>query len=143
MAASPAINPSTPYDPNKDFVHIINVAATPNVIAVHPSFPAKDYKSFTDTLQKNPGKYSYGSAGNGTVGHLLAELYKSVAKVYVTHIPYRGSGPALNDVVAGAVAHHCRQPPVDAALYQGQALDSHRRGGPEASRQPARCTDIR
>ncbi len=102
MAANPALNPAaTPYDPVKDFVHIINVAATPNVIAVHPSFPAKDYKTFLDTLQKNPGKYSYGSAGNGTIGHLLAELYKSMAKVYVTHIPYRGSGPALNDVVAG------------------------------------------
>ena len=101
MAANPAINPSTPYDPNKDFVHIINVAATPNVIAVHPSFPAKDYKSFNETLLKSPGKYSYGTAGNGTVGHLLAELYKNMAKVYVTHIPYRGSGPALNDVVAG------------------------------------------
>jgi tripartite-type tricarboxylate transporter receptor subunit TctC len=101
MATNPAINPSTPYEPIKDFVHIGNVAATPNVIAVHPSFAAKDYKTFVDTLQKNPGKYSYGSAGNGSVGHMLAELYKSMAKVYVTHIPYRGSGPALNDVVAG------------------------------------------
>lgn len=101
MAANPAINPATPYDPVKDFVHISNVAATPNVIAVHPAFAGKDYKTFVDTLQKNPGKYSYGSAGNGTVGHLLAELYKSMAKVYVTHIPYRGSGPALNDVIAG------------------------------------------
>ncbi len=101
MATNPAINPATPYDPIKDFVHISNVAATPNVIAVHPSFPAKDYKTFLDTLQKNPGKYSFGTAGNGSVGHMLAELYKSMAKVYVTHIPYRGSGPALNDVVAG------------------------------------------
>jgi tripartite-type tricarboxylate transporter receptor subunit TctC len=101
MATNPAINPATPYDPIKDFVHISNVAATPNVIAVHPSFPAKDYKAFVDTLQKSPGKYSYGSAGNGSVGHMLAELYKSMAKVFVTHIPYRGSGPALNDVVAG------------------------------------------
>ncbi len=101
MATNPAINPQTPYDPVKDFVHIINVAATPNVIAVHPSFPAKDYKAFVEALQKNPGKFSYGSAGNGSVGHLLAELYKSTAKVFVTHIPYRGSGPALNDVVAG------------------------------------------
>lgn len=103
MVTNPAINPATPYDPIKDFVHIGNVAATPNVIAVHPSFPAKDYKTFAVALQKNPGKYSFATAGNGTLGHLLAELYKSYAKVYVTHIPYRGSGPALNDVVAGQV----------------------------------------
>ncbi len=104
MATNPAINPKTPYDPNADFVHIINVAATPNVIAVHPSFPAKDYKSFADLLRKNPGKYNYASAGSGSIGHLLAEIYKSEAKVFVTHIPYRGSGPALNDVVAGQLS---------------------------------------
>ncbi len=101
MVTNPAINPATPYDPVKDFAHVSNVAATPNVIAVHPSVPAKDYKVFFDLLQKNPGKYSFGTAGNGTVGHLLVELYKSTAKVYVTSIPYQGSGPALNDVVAG------------------------------------------
>jgi len=101
MATNPAINPAIPYDPVKDFVHVSNVAATPNVIAVHPSFPARDYKAFTAALCASPGAFSYGTAGNGSVGHLLAELYKSSAKVYVTHIPYRGSGPALNDVVAG------------------------------------------
>ena len=103
MAANPAINPATPYDPNIDFVHIINVAATPNVIAVHPSFPARDYKAFVGALSSNPGKFSFATAGNGSVGHLLGELYKRSAQVYVTHIPYRGSGPALNDVVAGQV----------------------------------------
>lgn len=103
MATNPAINPKTPYDSNVDFAHIINVAATPNVIAVHPSFPAKDYKAFVEVLKKEPGKRSYASAGNGSVGHLLAEIYKSTAKVFVVHIAYRGSGPALNDAVAGQV----------------------------------------
>jgi len=103
MATNPAINPATPYDPVKDFVHIINVAATPIVIAVNPSFPAKDYKTFVDVLQKSPGKYSYGSGGIGSIGHMLAELYKNTAKVDITHIPYRGSGPALSDAVGGQV----------------------------------------
>lgn len=85
MATNPAINPAISYDPVKDFVHVINIAATPNVIAVHPSFPARDYKAFTAALRASPGAFSYGSAGNGSVGHLLAELYKSTAKVYLTH----------------------------------------------------------
>lgn len=101
MTTNPAINPAIQYDPVKDFVPVSNVAATPNVIAVHPSFPARDYKAFAAALRASPDAFSYGTAGNGSVGHLLAELYKSSAKVYVTHIPYRGSGPALNDVLAG------------------------------------------
>jgi tripartite-type tricarboxylate transporter receptor subunit TctC len=102
-AANPAINPRIAYNPLTDFTPITNVAATPNVIAVHPSFPARDYKGFVAELKKNPGKHSYATSGTGGIGHLQMELYKSLTGTFVLHIPYRGAGPALNDTVAGQV----------------------------------------
>jgi tripartite-type tricarboxylate transporter receptor subunit TctC len=103
VATLPAIQPATPYKPLTDFAPIINIAATPNVLAVHPSFPAKNYNDFLAELKKNPDKHSHASSGTGSILHLQMELFKSLTGTVMTHVPYKGSGPALTDASAGQV----------------------------------------
>lgn len=102
-ATNPAINPALQYNPLTDFTPVVNIASTPNVLAVHPSFAGKDYTSFLAEVKKNPNKYSYGTAGNGSIGHMLMALFAGQTGMVLTHIPYKGSAPALNDAVAGQV----------------------------------------
>jgi tripartite-type tricarboxylate transporter receptor subunit TctC len=102
-ALNPALYKKMPYDPVADFAPISLLALIPNVLVVNPSFPAKSVKELIDLLKTEPGTYSYASSGNGTPLHLSGELFKSMAGVDMVHVPYKGAGPALVDVMAGHV----------------------------------------
>ncbi|MDH4182457.1 MAG: tripartite tricarboxylate transporter substrate binding protein [Betaproteobacteria bacterium] len=93
-----------PYDIERDFVAITQVMRAPNVLVINPSLPAKSVAEFIALLKGSPGKYSYGSGGNGSSAHFTAELFKSMAGVDIAHIPYKGATPALTDVIGGQVA---------------------------------------
>ena len=92
-----------PYDSLRDFTPISLVASTPLMLVVHPSTPANNVRELIGLLKSNPGKYSYGSSGNGTIVHLSAEMLKSVAGVEVLHVPYKGSNPATQAILGGEV----------------------------------------
>jgi tripartite-type tricarboxylate transporter receptor subunit TctC len=100
---APSIYPRLDYDLQKDLIPISLVARVPQVVVVNPQrIPAKDFKEFLALVKANPGKYNYASAGNGTSHHLAGELFKLQTKTFITHIPYRGAGPALQDLITGS-----------------------------------------
>lgn len=101
---APSMYAKLDYDLEKDFVPLALVAIVPQVLVVNPkNLPVADHKAFLEMVRKNPGKYNFGSAGGGTSHHLAGELYKIQSKTFITHIPYRGAGPALQDLVGGQV----------------------------------------
>ena len=140
-ATNPAINPKIPYNVATDFTPIVNIAATPNIIAANPKFAGKDYKSFLAEIKNNPGKYSYASPGQGSITHLMMEMFKLETKTDMAHVPYRGSGPALNDAVAGQVPLILTTS-LHPALRQGKAPDGHRRRSAPAPGRAARCAHL-
>jgi tripartite-type tricarboxylate transporter receptor subunit TctC len=101
---APSMYPKLDYDIEKDLVPLILVASVPQVLVVNPKrIESPDFKGFLDLMRKNPGRYNYGSAGSGTSHHLAGELFKQQTKTFITHIPYRGAGPALQDLISGNV----------------------------------------
>ena len=100
---APNTYPKLSYDPRKDYQPITNIAAVPGIICVHPSFPGKTYAEFMKVIRANPGKFNYASSGTGGIGHMGMELFKFQTGTFMTHIGYRGAGPALTDVLSGNV----------------------------------------
>ncbi len=100
---NPIVQRDLRYDPLKDFTFVSQIAAVPNSMSIHPSVPARNMAEFIEYARKNPGKLNYGTPGVGSLGHLIGETFKYSAKVNLTHVPYRGAGPALNDALGGQV----------------------------------------
>ena len=103
FAVMPAIYPKLPIHPEKDFAPVMQVAAAPNVLVVHPTLPVKSVKALIDLARAQPGKINYASGGTGGATHLFFSLFLSMAKVELTHVPYKGSGPATSDFLGGHV----------------------------------------
>ena len=102
-AIAPSMYPRLDYDIAQDFVPLALLANVPQVLVVNPKLVPGDFKTFLEQVRKNPGRMNYGSAGSGTSHHLAGELFKQQTKTFITHIPYRGAGPALQDLISGNV----------------------------------------
>ncbi len=101
LAVNPYIFANTGYDVNRDFAPVTMLAKVPSLFVIHPDVPARNLTEFVAYVRRNPGKLNYGSAGNASAGHLAMEYLKLTTGMFITHIPYRGTGPALTDLLAG------------------------------------------
>jgi tripartite-type tricarboxylate transporter receptor subunit TctC len=129
---APNLFPKLPYDPIKDFAAVAYVGYVPNVLAVHPSIPAKSVKELVALLKANPGKYNYASSGNGSTQHIAGEVFKQLTGTSIVHVPYKGSGDAIKDLLAGVVAMNFdTMPPVmphiQAGKLRGLAISTPKR----------------
>ena len=103
MSVAPAMTPNLTYDPRKDIAPITMGVVFPNVMVVHPGVPAKTLAEWVALAKKEPGKHTFGSSGIGGAGHLAGELFNQAAKVDITHVPYKGGGPAMTDLLGGRI----------------------------------------
>jgi len=110
LSVAPHLVKNLPYDPQKDLAPLTMGVIFPNVLVVHPSVPAKTLAEFVAMAKKDPGKYEYGSTGVGGAAHLAGELFKSRAGVNLTHVPYKGGGPAMPDILAGRITSYWATP---------------------------------
>jgi len=121
LAVNPYMLSNQPYDVNRDFIPVTLLAKVPNVFVIHPEVPAKNFREFVAYAKANPGKLSYGSAGNASAGHLAMEYLKLVTGMFITHIPYRGTGPQLTDLLAGRTqASSAGMPALGAHIRSGK-----------------------
>jgi len=121
LVINPTASARSPYDPVKDFEPIAVVGRNPTLINVHPSQPIHSLKELADYARAHPGKLSYGSSGVGTPNHLIGELFKSLSGTDIAHVPYRGAGPALTDLISGHI-------PMLLQSVTGQAIEMHNTG---------------
>ena len=120
-AISPNLVAKLPYDPIKDFAPVAYVGYVPNVLSLHPSVPAKNMKELVTLLKAHPGKYTYASSGNGSSQHLSGEMFRLLTGVNIVHVPYKGSGDGIRDLVAGVVSMNFdTMPPVLPHLKDGR-----------------------
>jgi tripartite-type tricarboxylate transporter receptor subunit TctC len=134
LAIAPALYRRLPYDPNRDFEPVALIASVPLILAVHPSLPVRSVKDLIALAKRRPGQIDYSSGGNGTPPHLAAELFKTLAKVNMLHVPYKGGPPAITALVSGEVSVMFANtlpavPHIKSGRLKALAVTSQRRSG--------------